>query len=224
MMKQSIIFFFFMLPITILTAQSEAGCDQLAIQFRGLVDAGDSDQLLFEVSNGVDSKELYAYPGLMLLDEDGNIIAKGTTQYYGIPTGFQAHTLELEADISFPFVGTLELYGNNYKKLFCDFDVEIEDADYVRLEEIRNERVKVALTSSEDDLLIDLGGNNINANELNYQISIADEYGNEVYEAKFDTSVTSVSLEVFEEEGIYTIDIWDEINQEFLPEEVFEVE
>ncbi|MGK0389926.1 MAG: hypothetical protein ACI94Y_002671 [Maribacter sp.] len=36
---------------TMLSAQTESDCDQLAIQFRGLVESEESDQLLILISN-----------------------------------------------------------------------------------------------------------------------------------------------------------------------------
>lgn len=223
MMKQTI--FFFLLCITsILSAQTDADCEQLAIEFRGLVESDESDQLFFEVSNGLNSKHLYHYPGLLLLDEDDNVVAKGTMRYYGLSLGFQTHLLELEADISFPFEGTLELHGGNYSTLFCSFPVEIEDADYVSVEEIQKEKIKLATTFSGNEILIDLGGNNINANELGYQITILDEFDEIIYETTLDISFASIPLDELGGEGMYTIDVWDDVNEKMLLSEVFEVE
>jgi hypothetical protein len=116
------------------------------------------------------------------------------------------------------------LHGSDYQTLFCSFPIEIEDADYVSFNEIRDEKVKVATNFYDDKVLIDLAGTNINAEKLSYQISVTDEYDEVVYETIIDRSVASISVDDLGKAGTYSIDIWDEINEKMLPSEFFEVE
>ncbi|MGK0389925.1 MAG: hypothetical protein ACI94Y_002670 [Maribacter sp.] len=116
------------------------------------------------------------------------------------------------------------MHGSDYQTLFCSFPIEIEDADYVSFNEIRDEKVKVATNFYDDKVLIDLAGTNINAEKLSYQISVTDEYDEVVYETIIDRSVASISVDDLGKAGTYSIDIWDEINEKMLPSEFFEVE
>ena len=219
-----VIFLFLVCFTTMLSAQSETECDQITIKFHGLLTSNKSDQLFFEVSNQVYTGNLYYYPGFLLLNEEGDTIAKEAVKYYGIGTGFQTHILELQADIAFPFSGYLELHGSYYQKRFCSFPVEIESADYVSFDAIKSQPVKVELNMAENFLVLDLGGSNINAEVLDYHYNVTNELGEVVYKSTINLSATSIPIEELGGPGIYYISVWDGVQKELLPTMSIEVE
>ncbi|KAA3621377.1 MAG: hypothetical protein DWQ02_27860 [Bacteroidetes bacterium] len=207
-----------------MSAQKKADCDQLTIRFNGLIDSGETDQLFFEVSNVMYTGSLYYYPGFLLLNEQGDTIAREEVKYYGIGTSFQTHLLELTDDISFPFVGRLELFGSYYSKKFCSFPIEIEEAEYVSLEEVEREVVKVALNYAGDHVVIDLGGNDITSEYLEYHFNLTNVQGQEVYTGEIDTDIFFIPVDLLGGAGSYYISVWDGINKKLLPTRHFLIE
>ena len=222
-MKYLIFLFLVSLNLT-LTAQDATDCEKLAIEIHGLVDSENSNQIFIESSNTLYSGNLYHYPGFLLLNEEGDTIAQENVTYYGIGTGFYTHLLEIKDKMSFPFNGRLELFGSNYQKLFCSFPIELEELDYVSLKDIKNEKIKIVPTINEDYLILDLGGNNINAEKLDYHFNITNEYGEITYNSTLDLSSTSIPIKEIGGEGIYFISVWDGIKKKLLPTKLFEVE
>lgn len=223
-MKRFICLALFCLTTFTMSAQKKADCDQLTIRFNGLIDSDETNQLFFEVSNVLYTGSLYYYPGFLLLNEQGDTVAIEEVKYYGIGTNFQTHLLDLTGEISFPFVGRLELFGSYYSKRFCSFPIEIEQVAYVSLEEIERESIKVGLNYAGDHVVIDLGGNDITSEYLDYHFNITNEQGKEIYNAEIDTDITFIPVEILGGTGNYFVSIWDEINEKLLPVRQIQIE
>jgi len=70
--------------------------------------------------------EIFDYPGFRLLDGSLTIVAEETVNYFGIGASDQIHYLNVLQSMSFPFTGTLQLWGGFYDTLYCEFPVIIE--------------------------------------------------------------------------------------------------
>lgn len=198
--------------------QDDNHCEQLAIAFHGIVASEEGDQLFFEVSNARYAGHLYYYPGFLLISELGDTIAREETKYYGIGTSFQTHLLNVEADISFPFKGRLELYGSYYQNFFCGFPIEIEDADYVELDDFEEQEVKVAPTYAGDHIIVDLGGVP-QAEVVRYEVEITDDRGYLKYSSPMETELTAIPVKEIGGSGMYLVNVWDAIKEIWLPSE-----
>ena len=219
-----ILFFVFLGLTNTIIAQKEKDCNQLSIEFRGIVKDKNSNQLLFEVSNHLYTGTLYYYPGFVLLDEKGDTIAKEEVKYYGIGTNFQIHLLELKKEISFPFEGTLKLYGSYYQNFFCEYSIGIEDAENVSLEEIRNESVKIGTNMANDKIILDIGGTNPNEEKIEYLINVTNEFGKEVHRASLDSELISIPVNDIGGTGFFIVSIWDAVNKKLLPAQAVLIE
>ncbi len=222
-MKQLFVYLFLSLPF-IHTAQNNFDCEQLAIDFIGVLETEKSKQIIIEVSNQVYTGSLYYYPGFLLLNEDGDTIAREEVRYYGIGLNFQRHTLDLLANITFPFTGVLELHGSYYQHKFCSFPIEILDIATLSTEELEVEALIVSSNFSNKDLIIDLGAFNINAEKLDYYISISNDDQAEVFKSHLDLSVISIPIKDLGGKGIYYLSIWDANRKELLPIEIIEID
>ncbi len=216
-MKRFILLFLLSSTTVALSAQNIAECEQLTIKFHGIVDSEDVDQLFFEVSNVLYTGSLYYYPGFVLLNEEGDIIAKEAVTYYGIGTNFQTHLLDIKKEFPLPFSGRLELFGSYYEKLFCSFPIEIEEADFVSLEDIEKEEIKVVSNFAGDHIILDLSGNHVNREKLDYHFNITNENGEVSYNSKLTTNIISIPVESIGSPGYYFISVWDGINKKLLP-------
>lgn len=70
--------------------------------------------------------EIFDYPGFRLLDGSLTIVAEETVNYFGIGASDQIHYLNVLQSMSFPFTGTLQLWGGFYDTLYCEFPVTID--------------------------------------------------------------------------------------------------
>lgn len=222
-MKRLILGFLLFLPILI-SAQKQHDCDQLAFEFRGITSENGKKQLILEVSNAIHTGTLYYYPGFVLIDEDGNEVAREQVTYYGIGNNFQIHKLDLLEKISYPFEGTLELHGSNYSKLFCSFPVELYKPEKVTTDIIRDEPIKIALNYSGDYIILDLGGVNINAEVEEFYLNVTNEMGEEIYKSNTDVGSFEIPTADLSGIGIYYFSIWDNVNKKLLPVQVIELE
>ena len=197
--------------------QQAKDCEQLAIKFCGLVNTGEKDQLFFEVSNALYSGNLYNYPGFLLINEQGDTIAQEETNYYGIGTNFQTHLLDVKGDLSFPFVGRLELWGSYYQNSFCSFPMTIEKADKISLLDTERREIRTATNYAGDQLIIDLGGV-YHESEVKYRLEILDEEGELVHASVLTTDVSVIPVKAVGGRGTYQVRIWDEVSERLLPE------
>ncbi|MEL6657335.1 MAG: hypothetical protein AAFP77_00100 [Bacteroidota bacterium] len=214
---------FLVSSISVLSAQRNYECDQLAIAFHGIVATDNGDQLFFEVSNASYTGTLFNYPGFLLIDEKGDTIAQEETTYYGIGTNFQTHLLNIESAFSLPFKGRLELWGSFYQHSYCSFPMEIEDADFVERSEVEEEPLKIATNYAGDQLVVDLGGVYYEE-ELTYQIEVVDEYGTLGYSAKLESTVVAIPVSKIAGTGGYVVSILDEAGEVILSSDVVYLE
>ena len=222
-MKQGLLFLLLSLPF-IHTAQNKFDCEQLAVDFLGIAKTENADQIILEVSNEVYTGTLYYYPGFVLLNENGDTIAKESVKYYGIGSNFQVHKLDLLEKIQFPFTGILELHGSYYQTKFCSFPIEVLDTDFISAKEIQAKRVKGIANFSNENLIIDLGAFNLNAEELDYYISVYNEDQREVFKTHINVSITSAIIKDLGGPGLYYISVWDNQRKELLPIKIIEIE
>lgn len=204
-----------------LPAQKDYDSDQLSINFMGIVENEKSNQIVLEVSNQIHTGNLYAYPGFILLDEDGDTLAKEIPNYYGIGANFQTHLLEVKKDIPIPFTGVLELHGSYYQRKLGSFPIELSEVFVVDLKELDREQIKVSTNYSNEDLIIDLSTHNINVNDLNYFISISNEEEEVVFESNIKTSIASTKVKSLGESEIFYLSIWDDYQKKLLPIKTF---
>ncbi len=203
-------------------AQDQDNCDQLAVLFHGVLHTKETNQLIFEVSNQIYTGTLYNYPGWVLLNEQGDTIAKESVTYYGIGLNFQVHRLDILKEIRFPFVGYLQLYGSYYKNLFCEFPIELESAEIISLEHIRNAPLRVGTNMEESQVVVDFG--NVDVEKPEFYFNITNEIGEVVYEARTDSTCFSISVKEIGKAGIYYLSVWNAVQKKLLPTGVFEIQ
>lgn len=222
-MKRILPFIFLCLPFFLFT-QDDFNCDHLAINVVGVLEMGDSEKIVLEVSNAIYMDNLFNYPGFILRSEGGVVLAKERADYYGIGSGFQLHFLDIKKDITFPFTGFLELHINKYNSdQYCSIPVEIAAIDLVTKDDINEERIRVASNLSNKDLIIDMGSFNLNVEELDYYISISNDLGETVYTAHTDMSVNTMLVEKIGGAGVYYLTVWDNHQKKLLPLEILEI-
>ncbi|MEZ5197354.1 MAG: hypothetical protein R2764_13435 [Bacteroidales bacterium] len=77
-------------------------------------------------------------------------VAKETVNYYGIGAYWQPHTLELNAPITLPFAGYLELHTGFFSSLACSFPITIADTISVGIpEELNHQEISILPQSSQ---------------------------------------------------------------------------
>jgi hypothetical protein len=99
-------------------------CAQLSIEHLQY-DAFDPSAVELVVNN--QSNELFSYPGFVLVDDQGDTLAREQVSFFGIGTGPQAHYLSANPDVTIPtsvFDATLVLLGNFGDTLYCTWDLE----------------------------------------------------------------------------------------------------
>ena len=216
--------FLFLCSSILTSAQKQYDCEQLAIDFAGILKVGESGQIILEVSNQMYTGTLYYYPGFLLLNENGDTLAREEVTYYGIGSNFQTHKLEILTDLNFPFTGYLELHGSYYQNKFCSFPIEISSMDYISTDDLKEERVMVAANFSNKNLIIDFSAISPGAEKLDYYISISNEMGDEVYKTRIDSNISSVTIKDLGGPGLYFITSWDNSEKKLLPLEIIEIE
>ena len=99
-------------------------CVQLTIEHLQY-DAFDPSAVQLVVNN--QSNELFSYPGFLLVDGQGDTLAREEVSLFGIGTGPQAHYLSADPGVTIPtngFDATLVLLGNFGDTLYCTWDLE----------------------------------------------------------------------------------------------------
>jgi hypothetical protein len=97
-------------------------CDDLAIvsiQYSPFTDT----LILVEVTNA--SEELFSYPGFVLIDANGDTLAKEVVNYFGI-SGQSVHLLTVRPGVANPldnFQGTLELHTGFFESFACSWPI-----------------------------------------------------------------------------------------------------
>ena len=107
-----------------LIAQTENECDSVSIEccsFNSL----SPNSISLQASNA--SSNIFPYPGFILLDQNGDTVAKETVNTYGIGPDFQEHVMALVGNLPLPFIGTLELHTGFYSTFACSFPISIAD-------------------------------------------------------------------------------------------------
>lgn len=201
-------------------SQQEQNCEKLAIQYKGVVQADDKEQLVLDASNMLYAGHLYYYPGFVLLNETGDTIAKETVNYYGIGTNFQTHLLDIKTELQTPFKGKLLLFGSYYQTQFCEFPFQIEHTELIVPNSDEANNIIVTTNLAQDHLLIDLSNLNQNAESVAYVISITNENGQAVYNNTIDLNHELITIKKLGGKGDYYINIWDKIQQRLLPVQV----
>ncbi len=111
----------FLLPGPALIAQSP--CDELVIEG---ISYSPFDSTAIEVIVNNSSSDIFSYPSFVLLDAQGDTLAREVTGFFGIGMGPQAHypvTVPGAAIPEVPFDGTLLLLGMFGDTLYCEFDL-----------------------------------------------------------------------------------------------------
>lgn len=83
-----------------------------------------SEQIMLTVANG--SSDLFDYPGFVLLDSEGDTLAKETVYYFGISQGPQQHSLEIMPGVVIDgntANGELYLWSGFYTEQECEWPV-----------------------------------------------------------------------------------------------------
>ncbi|MCF8460763.1 MAG: T9SS type A sorting domain-containing protein [Flavobacteriales bacterium] len=118
-MKHLFPFFFILLSST---AFSQTVCDSLdfvSIQYSAFTDS----VIVVSVENNNTTGELFDYPGFVLINTNGDTVAKETVNYFGI--GQQSvHHLNVRPGVQNPlenFVGVLQLHTGFYSDLACEW-------------------------------------------------------------------------------------------------------
>ncbi|HRH70009.1 MAG TPA: hypothetical protein PLB89_10920 [Flavobacteriales bacterium] len=97
--------------------------DIVSIQWHPFTDAA----LIVHVTNTLENSG-FSYPGFVLLDAEGDTLARETVIYKGIGTD-SWHTLELHEDAVIPegtFQGTLHLWTGFYEEFACEWGPSID--------------------------------------------------------------------------------------------------
>lgn len=111
---------YFFIGFVSMSISAQTNCDSLIINCCDFTLIG-NDTITLQAQNTA-SQEIFDYPGFVILDQNGDTIAKETVNYFGIGGGaFQTHTLILKAPLNVPFQGTLQLHGLFYDTLYCEF-------------------------------------------------------------------------------------------------------
>lgn len=103
---------------------SQSPCAQVTIE-QLQYDAFDQTALELVVNN--QSSELFSYPGFVLVDDQGDTLAREQVSFFGIGAGPQAHYLSAGPGASLPsgaFDGTLLLFGEFNDTLYCTWDLD----------------------------------------------------------------------------------------------------
>ena len=74
------------------------------------------------------SSNLFAYPGFVLFDANGDTVAKEIVNYFGIGPFDQVHLLQVKQGVQVQesFSGTLELWSGFYSNMECTYNKQIE--------------------------------------------------------------------------------------------------
>ncbi len=190
-----------------LTAQEKFDCGELAFSLKGVLKDGDKSSLVLEVSNFLHTGSLYNYPGFLLRDDSGKVIAKEKTNAYGIGSGFQTHYLVLEVDeIELPFSGTLELHGSFYGRQYCGFGVGFNYLNEIDRSDLKDKKMETAWNASGDKIVVEC----LACDESLITVKVETEKGGVVYEKelKMDTSHAILLKELGK--GHHYISIWQE--------------
>lgn len=88
-------------------------------------DAFDPSAVELVVNN--QSNELFSYPGFVLVDDQGDTLAREQVSFFGIGNGPQAHYLSADPDVTIltgVFDATLLLFGEFGDTLYCTWPLE----------------------------------------------------------------------------------------------------
>jgi hypothetical protein len=118
---------FLLIPLLLLlagvSANAQDGCDDLTIvsvRYSPFTDT----IIIVEVTNA--GSELFSYPGFVLINANGDTLAKETVNYFGI-AGQSVHHLTVRPGVAGPldnFEGTLQLHTGFYDALACTWPMD----------------------------------------------------------------------------------------------------
>ncbi len=106
-----------------ITASAQTDCDSvdvISVKYSPFTDT----LIVVHVENN-NPNEIFDYPGFVLLDSNGDTLAKETVNYFGIG-GESIHTLEVRDGVHDPlndFLGSMELHTNFYDVLACSWNL-----------------------------------------------------------------------------------------------------
>ncbi|MCB9185466.1 MAG: hypothetical protein H6601_01815 [Flavobacteriales bacterium] len=105
-------------------ANAQTVCDSLdfvSIKYSPFTDS----IIIVDVENN-NPNEIFSYPGFVLLNENGDTLAKESVFYFGIGEE-SVHSLDVRAGVHDPidnFTGTLKLYSGFYETFECEWDLD----------------------------------------------------------------------------------------------------
>lgn len=120
-MKHLFTFSFFLISTF---ANAQTVCD--SVDFVSIKYSPFTDSVIIVHVENNNQNEIFDYPGFVLLDNNGDTVAKETVFYFGI-AGESMHSLEVRPGVHDPidnFTGTLKLYSGFYDTFECEWSLD----------------------------------------------------------------------------------------------------
>ncbi|MBN2173944.1 MAG: T9SS type A sorting domain-containing protein [Bacteroidales bacterium] len=201
-MKKLFYLILFGIPLSLFTQNSEY-CDSVLIQCCEF-NKVDSNTITIWAANH--SPYLFDYPSFVLVNLNSDTIAKETVNYYGIGYYYQEHTLSIVKPPDLPFDGTLLLYTGFNDTLWCEFPIYIPDSITSAKEQSKSHDFMVFPNPVQGSFYIEI---NEDFTSTEYQVSIMNSLGAEVFSEMTTHGRTTVSSKELGIAGLYFIQITD---------------
>ena len=121
-MKKLVVFLLLFLSNHFFVAQ-QFSCDSVIISSIQLSSINPTVEVIVKNNNNTN---YIPYPGFVILDSNGDTLAKESVNYFGIGWADQLHELTILSPINLPFNGYLELHSHFYDSLICTFPCTID--------------------------------------------------------------------------------------------------
>ncbi len=200
-MKNIILILFTIVPIL---SFAQNNCDNLVISCC-TPNLDDPNFLEVEVTDMTPFPvEFFDYPGFILLDQNGDTIAKETVNYFGIGSNTQTHLLEKWQNLVLPFEGELHLFSSFYDSLHCIFPIIIDETNSIFIPEISNTDISIFPNPTRG--IVQIKGEDLNKYQ-NLSLDLFNALGQRIYSSNISGDETVVFLPILK--GTYFVQLYD---------------